>query len=242
MDNIIEFYNVSAGYRRTMILKGLSFTVEKGETLGIIGPNGCGKTTMLNALTGIIKISSGSVLFKGKDISSLTPDRRCRLGIGRTFQVPRPFTGLSIFENVQAAGIFGAGLSSEEAGEEAMKILKDVGLTETADSLPGKLTLLDRKRLEIARALAVRPSLLLLDEVAAGLTTPEVSEIMDLAARLKTSGFTIIWIEHILETMLHSTDRLICMAEGRVAVEGLPYEVIHSEEVEELYLGIRKET
>lgn len=237
METVLKLRQVYAGYKKTDVLQGLSFEVQKGQVFGVIGPNGCGKTTMLNVLSGTLPLSSGSILFEEKEISRLSADARCRLGIGRTFQIPRPFGRLSVLENVRAAGVFGAGLSMKEAWEEAIEVLKLTGLIDMRDTRSGELTLLDRKRLEIARAVAGRPRLLLLDEVAAGLTGEEVIEVMDLVALLKERGFTIIWIEHIIETMVKATDHLLCMAQGKTAIEGLPEEVMHSREVLELYLG-----
>ena len=208
MSNILSFENVSSGYTNIRVLDNLSFDVVEGEVFGVIGPNGCGKTTMLNTLAGLIKCSDGRVIFDGKDISKLPPFVRCALGIGRTFQVPRPFEKMSVMENVLVATVHGAGLSKREGEKKAMEVLERVGMKEQYAVRAGELTLLDRKRLEIARALGSAPKLLLLDEVAAGLTELEVKEVMNLVEELKKEKLTIVWIEHILETMLKSADRL----------------------------------
>lgn len=241
MEAMLEFDMVRAGYGRINVLNDLSFTVEQGQVLGVIGPNGSGKTTMLNALTGIIRPTAGSIRLDGQDIGRLSVDARCRRGIGRTFQIPRPFTRMTVYENVLVAAAFGSGQPERACHEPTLEVLRATGLYEKRDVPSGALMLLDRKRLEIARAIVARPRLLLLDEVAAGLTSAEVEDVIDIVARLKGAGFTIVWIEHIIETMLRATDRLMCMAGGRCAVVGDPVEVMNSQEVAELYLGRAEE-
>ena len=233
----VDFQSVSSGYDRIKILNNLSFEVFEGEVFGVIGPNGCGKTTMLNTMVGLVHRSRGKIIFDGHDISELPPFERCKRGIGRTFQVPRPFDKMTCLENVLVATTHGAGLTRKAGEELSLEILDRVGLIEKAKLPAGRLTLLDRKRLEIARALGTKPKLLLLDEVAAGLTEVEVQQVMELVAALKKEKLTIIWIEHILDTMMYATDRLMCMSEGRNVILGNPAEVIQSDIVQELYLG-----
>ena len=238
MGDILVFDNVTAGYGRTRVLNGLSFAVPAGQVYGVIGPNGSGKTTMLNALAGLILPTGGAITFDGTDITRMPPHRRCRLGIGRTFQIPRPFERMSVYENVLAAAMFGAGKAEPAGREAALEALELTALAEKRELRAGRLTLLDRKRLEIARAIGTGPRLLLLDEVAAGLTSAEREYVVRLVGGLKERGYTIIWIEHIIDMMVNATDHLLCMAEGRCAVHGLPMEVMRSREVETLYLGV----
>ena len=219
MDTILTFKNVNAGYGRVRILNDLSFEVKKGEVYGVIGPNGCGKTTMFNALIGLIIPTHGEIIYDGRNVTKMKANDRCRLGIGRTYQV------------------HGAGHSEKEGRRVALEALKLTELYDKREVRAGELTLLDRKRLEIARALGTEPKLLLLDEVAAGLTEAEVKDVMKMVATLKDAGYSIIWIEHVIETMVKSTDTLMCMAQGSNLVVGEPLEVMNSKLVEEVYLG-----
>lgn len=241
MENILEFKNVTAGYGRVQILHDLTFEVRKGEVFGVIGPNGCGKTTMFNALIGLITPPQGHIVFNGRDVTKMSANDRARLGIGRTYQVPRPFEKMTVYENVLVAAVHGAGLSEKAAQPKCLEALKLTGLYDKREVLSGSLTLLDRKRLEIARALGTQPILLLLDEVAAGLTEAEVGDVMKMVADLKAAGFSIIWIEHVIETMVNSTDHLMCMSDGTQLLIGDPLEVMNSKLVEEVYLGVEED-
>ena len=241
MGNILTFENVDAGYGRVKILHDLSFQVQEGEVYGVIGPNGCGKTTMFNALIGLIIPTKGKITFNGHDITKVKPADRCHMGIGRTYQVPRPFEGMSVYENVLVAAVHGAGHSEAQGKEVALSALKLTELYEKREIPAGELTLLDRKRLEIARALGTEPKLLLLDEVAAGLTEAEVKDVMKMVASLKEAGYSIIWIEHVIETMVKSTDHLMCMSDGHELLIGDPVPVMNSKEVEAVYLGASEE-
>jgi len=237
MDTILTFKNVNAGYGRVQILNDLSFEVKKGEVYGVIGPNGCGKTTMFNALIGLIIPTKGEITFNGKNVTKMNASARCQLGIGRTYQVPRPFEGMSVYENCLVAAVHGAGHSEKEGRRVALDALKLTELYDKREVRAGELTLLDRKRMEIARALGTEPKLLLLDEVAAGLTEAEVQDVMKMVANLKAAGYSIIWIEHVIQTMVESTDTLMCMAQGHNLIVGKPREVMNSKLVEEVYLG-----
>lgn len=241
MGKILEFEHVDAGYGRVQILHDLSFSVEEGEVYGVIGPNGCGKSTMFNALIGLIIPTKGKITFDGHDVTKIKSATRCHMGIGRTFQVPRPFEGMSVFENVLVAAVHGAGKSEHEGREWALEALKLTELYDKREILAGELTLLDRKRMEIARALGTQPKLLLLDEVAAGLTEAEVQDVMKMVADLKAAKYSIIWIEHVIQTMVQSTDHLMCMQEGHELLIGDPVPVMNSKEVEEVYLGVEDE-
>ena len=240
-DTILSFEHVNAGYGRVQILNDLSFEMKRGEVYGVIGPNGCGKTTMFNALIGLIIPTKGKIAYDGHDVTKTNAAARCKLGIGRTYQVPRPFEGMSVFENVLVASVHGAGHSEKDGRRVALEALKLTELYEKREIRAGELTLLDRKRLEIARALGTEPKLLLLDEVAAGLTEAEVQDVMKMVANLKAAGYSIIWIEHVIQTMVESTDTLMCMSGGHNLLVGEPLEVMNSKLVEEVYLGVEED-
>jgi len=238
LETILQFNKIDAGYGRVQILSDLTFEVKTGEVFGVIGPNGCGKTTMFNALLGMIIPTRGEIIFDGHNITKKSPNERCRMGIGRTYQVPRPFEHMSVFENVLLAAVYGGRHSEKSGYPVAEEALRRTGLFEKRNMESGKLTLLDRKRLEVARALGTEPKLLLLDEVAAGLTEAEVQDVMALVESLRQDGQTIIWIEHVIETMVKSTDTLMCMSTGTHLLIGNPLDVMNSKQVEEVYLGV----
>ena len=240
MNNILTVEKVSVAFGRMQVINSLSFEVRIGEILGIIGPNGAGKTTLLNALIGLVKPHTGRITFNGKDITSISPAKRCHMGIGRTYQVPRPFENMTVFENVLVGSVHGARQHESQAREKTCEILNITGLIEKANLFAEKLGLLDRKRLELARALATNPKILLLDEVAAGLTEAEVMDVLKIVRKVKNLGVTIIWIEHIIMTMLEATDRLMCIAAGEKLLCGDPREVLESKVVEAIYLGVEE--
>ena len=238
MEKILTVENVHAAYGKFKVLHTLSFDVDEGQILGIIGPNGAGKTTLMNVISGLLLPSEGRIVFHGRDITKLKPDERCRLGIGRTYQIPKPFERLTVFENVLTGASYGTARREADAVDDAIDVLKQTGLYEKGDIEARNLALLDRKRLEIARALATKPTLLLLDEVAAGLTDAEVHYVMELVEFLKGTGITIIWIEHVMKTMAESTDKLLCLSVGTKLVYGDPADVMNSKDVELVYLGV----
>lgn len=238
---LLQLDNVSKAYGALTVTDGLSLTLGKGEALGIIGPNGAGKTTLFNLIAGNVQPDRGSVHFNGRDITHLPPSARCHLGIGRSYQVPHPFGGMTVFENVLVGATFGAGRSEREGTPLALDALERTGLLAKANRLAGALPLLDRKRLELARALATRPDLLLLDEIAGGLTEHEVAELIESIQDIRLSGTSIIWIEHIVHALLAVVDRLLVINFGKLLLQGNPAEVMASPEVQEIYLGMAVE-
>lgn len=236
---IIEVRNVTKSFG-VKVLDDLSVSVGAGDALGIVGPNGAGKTTLMNVITGDLLPDGGSIVFEGRDITRLRADRRVRAGVARTAQIPRPFEQMTVGENVLAAAVFGSGSPRREhdALPDAVAALERTGLATRANQPAGSLALLDRKRLELARALATGPTLLLLDEIAGGLTDAEVHELVATVTAIRTEGVTIIWIEHIVRALLAVVDRIMAMSFGVKIAEGDPHEVMDSPQVREVYLGM----
>jgi len=241
MTDILVARNLRKTFGKLVVVDNLSFEVREGEILGLMGPNGAGKTTVFNLLTGILKPESGTITFGGGDITWLSPSKRCRLGMGRTYQIPRPFGKMTLFENLLVAAVHGGGLKEREARVEVLEIMDLIGLHPLKDRLAGGLPLLDRKKLELGRALATRPKLILLDEVAGGLTEAETEQVIGIVKEIQRQGITILWIEHILMMMSEGVDRLLVISEGRWLHCGDPKEVMGSEEVLECYLGAEEE-
>jgi branched-chain amino acid transport system ATP-binding protein len=208
-----------------------------GEALGVVGPNGAGKTTLLGLIAGEIRPDSGTVHFDGREVTQLGAAQRCRAGMARTFQIPRPFADMSVFENVLVGASSGSGLLGQAAYARAVESLEVTGLTDVANRPAGALSLLERKRLELARALATRPRLVLLDEIAGGLTERELPALVQTVRGLRDAGCAVIWIEHIVHALLAMVDRLMCLAFGRILALGNPHEVMRSAEVIEVYVG-----
>jgi branched-chain amino acid transport system ATP-binding protein len=229
-------------FGRVTVAENLSLEVDEGETLGIVGPNGAGKTTLFSMISGDLSPDSGRVYLSGEDVTGTGPAARCRGGLGRTYQVPRPFEHMSVFENVLVAAQQGAGLRRKASYERAYQVLEHAGLAEHANARAGALTLLQRKRLEVARAVATNPRLLLLDEVAGGLTDPEVDELVEVVRGLHAGGLAIVWIEHVVHALTKTVDRLACLAGGRIVADGEPEQVLASQAVREVYLGVGPET
>ena len=236
--SILTLNNVSKSFGALKVTDGVTLSVTEGEVLGILGPNGAGKTTLFNLISGDLKIDSGEVLFDGLPIHDTPPFQRCRNGIGRSYQVPQPFGAMSVFENLVTAACFGAQVSEKAAWQIAWEVLEQTGLQRFANQAAGGLTLLNRKRLELARALATQPRLLLLDEIAGGLTEHEAQELVEELKRIKQSGMTMIWIEHVVHALLSLADRLLVINFGKTLCEGVPEVVMQDAEVRRVYMGV----
>jgi branched-chain amino acid transport system ATP-binding protein len=235
---ILALDKVSKRFGAIVIAEAVDLQLAEGEALGIIGPNGAGKTTLFGIISGNIHPDSGRVLYAGGDITHVPPARRCAMGIGRSFQIPQPFGGMSVFENLVVAAAFGGGRRERDAYQACMDILQRCGLADKANRPAASLTLLDRKRLELARALATNPRVLLLDEVAGGLTEHECHALIELIREVRAGGVSIIWIEHVVHALVASIDRLLVLHNGGFIAAGDPATVLRSSEVAEIYLGI----
>ncbi|HEV2870681.1 MAG TPA: ABC transporter ATP-binding protein [Actinomycetota bacterium] len=262
MAALLELDGLSKSYGALKVIDDLSVRLEDGEALGVVGPNGAGKTTMLHLAAGQLRPDAGRVRLDGRDVTGLPARARCQLGMARTYQVPQPFSGMTVYENVLVGATFGGvggpgggvrgtpsgfpGLSSSpraprwtkgDAHAASLEALELAGLTAGANRLAGSLTLLERKRLELARALATGPRVLLLDEVAGGLTEPEVHQLVATIRRVRQAGVSIVWIEHIVHALLSVADRIVAINFGRKLIEGDPRTVMASPEVRDVYLG-----
>jgi branched-chain amino acid transport system ATP-binding protein len=234
---ILQAEHLTKSFGGVVVVDDLSVSLEQGEALGVVGPNGAGKTTMLNLLTGTISSDSGTVTFAGEDISKRPPEERCHAGLGRTFQIPRPFEGMTVFENVLVGGTYGRSQPEKASYELCARALHRTDLLPQANVLAESLGLLERKRLELARALATQPKVLLLDEIAGGLSEHEVQDLINTIKQLQAEGISIIWIEHIVHALLAVVDRLMAIDFGKLIAEGDPTEVINSPEVRDVYMG-----
>jgi len=238
MSAILALHGVSKSYGALRVTDDITLAVAPGETLGILGPNGAGKTTLFNLISGDARTDAGRVEFDGRDVTHEPPHRRCRLGIGRSYQIPQPFGAMTVFENLVAAASFGAKRPERETYARAVEVLRETGLLPKANRLAGNLTLLDRKRLELARALATEPKVLLLDEIAAGLTEHEARDLVDEIQRIKAKGVTMVWIEHVVHALLAVADRLFVINFGQRLAEGAPEQVMSDANVQRVYMGI----
>ena len=238
MDSILELKDVSKSYGALRVTDHLSMRLAAGEALGVIGPNGAGKSTMFNLIAGGVPPDSGRVLFEGRDISHLPPFTRCKAGIGRSYQIPHPFVGMTVFENLLVGAAFGDDRAESETYGRCIEVLDATGLLPKANVKAGSLTLLERKRLELARALATNPKVLLLDEIAAGLTEDECHDLVALIKRVHAGGVSIVWIEHVVHALLAVVDRLIVINFGLKIDDGEPRAVMNSPQVREIYMGI----
>jgi branched-chain amino acid transport system ATP-binding protein len=235
---MLELKSVSKAFGMIVVASDIDLSLARGEALGIIGPNGAGKSTLFNLITGMLRPDRGRILLEGRDIAGLPPEQRCRAGLGRSFQIPLPFEHLSVFENLSVAALFGGGMSQAEAVQVCGETLALTGLEPKANLRAGSLSLLDRKRLELARALATRPRILLLDEIAGGLTDAECHILIETIRSIHARGISIIWIEHVVHALLAVVSRLVVLDFGRIVAQGVPSEVMRSSEVQTIYMGV----
>jgi branched-chain amino acid transport system ATP-binding protein len=234
---LLDLDHVTKRFGRVVIAEDLSLTVGPAEVVGIVGPNGAGKTSLFGLISGDLAPGGGEVRFAGRTITKLNAAARCRLGIGRTYQVPRPFGDMTVFENLLVAAQQGGGLRRRASYTAAVGALERTGMAAHANVPAERLGLLQRKRLELARALATQPSLLLLDEVAGGLTDPEVAQLVDIVRDINAEGTTVIWIEHVVRALTAVVSRLICLAGGKFVGDGEPGAVLAQPAVREVFLG-----
>ncbi|MDQ7782533.1 MAG: ABC transporter ATP-binding protein [Desulfomonilaceae bacterium] len=237
MTERLSAHGLTLRFGRIRAVDDFSFSVKRGEILGIIGPNGAGKSTAFDLLSGSRKPDKGRVLFDGMDITHESPQRRCRLGIGRTHQVPRPFENMTVYENALVAAVNGGERSGRNARNDIHDLLDRFGLLSKKDVFARELSLVERKLLEIARCLATGPTLMLLDEPVAGVGGEDQDRIVRIVADVRDKGVTIVWIEHIITVMTEAVDRLLVMAQGRELIGGPPERVMNTREVLEAYLG-----
>jgi len=239
MVNSLEIRDVSKSFGALRVNHNISFDLRKGEALGVIGPNGAGKSTLFNLIAGVLSVDNGTITLNGEDVTRQSPMLRCRNGIGRSFQIPQPFGELSVFENLLVATQFGSALPAHQTAEQCALILEQLGLLDDANKPSGSLPLLQRKRLELARALATDPQVLLLDEIAGGLTDAECDLLIETIRGIHGRGISIIWIEHVLRALTSVVERILVLNFGEMIAFGQPDEVMASNIVKEIYLGIQ---
>ena len=235
---LLEVAGLRKSFGSIVVADDIDLSIAPGEAVGIIGPNGAGKTTLFNLIAGGLSPNAGTIRFDGLDLANMPPQGRCRAGIGRTHQIPQPFEKLTVFENLLVGAVHGRSQSESQAAQSCGEVLERLGLLKRANALAGSLTLLERKRLEMARALATSPKLLLLDEIAGGLTEGECTELVATISDIRSTGVAILWIEHVVHALLAVVDRLAVLNFGRKIAEGSPREVMALREVHQIYIGI----
>lgn len=238
MTAFLQLDRVSKAFGSVTVADALSFDVQQGEALGVIGPNGAGKTSMFNLITGTLSSNGGKIMFDDKDVTKDGAAKRCKAGMARSFQVPQPFSGMTVFENAMIAATQAGGMRGQEAEQYCIQVLEQTELLDRANTLAGGLTLLGRKRLELTRALCAKPKLLMLDEIAGGLTEAECTSLVQTIKDIHASGVTIIWIEHVVHALLAVVDKLMVIDFGQKIAEGEPRAIMDSPQVQEIYLGI----
>ncbi len=236
---MLKIDNLTKSFGGLVAVNNVNFTLEQGGILGLVGPNGSGKTTLFNCISGLLAPTSGRIVFKDKDITGLKAHRICKAGIGRTFQLVKPFHSLTVEENVILGLAFGRAARTSNLKNKTMEILEFVGMADKASTNAGQLILAERKKLEIARAMATDPSLLLLDEVASGLNETESEGIVNLLKKANQSGLTILIVEHVMPVIMNLSDRVVVLSEGRKIADGTPDEVANDQNVIDVYLGER---
>ena len=232
---LLSLNSLSKRYGALVVTDAVSLDVTKGEIVGILGPNGAGKTTLFNLVAGTVRPDQGHIFFKGQDVTAANAATRCKLGMSRSFQVPHPFNGMTVFENILVGATFGRTGVDPEA--HALTVMDLTGMKAKANMLAGSITLLERKRLELARALATEPELLMLDEIAGGLTERECQSLLSAIRDVHASGVTIVWIEHAVHALLAVAQRLVALNFGKLIADGEPESVMNSREVRSVYLG-----
>ena len=235
---ILSIANLSRHFGALTVLESIDLKVASGEILGILGPNGAGKSTLFNLIAGVMPPSSGNILFRDRDIVHDKPWTRARAGIGRTYQIPKPFRQISTYENALVAATQGRRISVRDARDDVDAVMELTGLAPKAEMLARDLPLLDLKRLELAKALALRPKLLLLDEIAGGLTDGECDVLLDIIHKLNGQGTTIVWIEHVIHVLMRAVERLAVLNEGKIVAIGDPAAIMANPQVQQVYLGV----
>jgi branched-chain amino acid transport system ATP-binding protein len=237
MASLLQVKNVSKHFGGFTALSEVSLDIAQGERFGLIGPNGSGKTTLINCISGTLRNETGSIVFEGREVSRLPAYQRTRLGIARSFQVPRPFASMSVLDNLLVPYEYVEHLKEADAGKQAMDILQRIGLAAKARAQSNQLSQVELRKLELARAMAARPRLLISDEAMAGLSGAEVDEVLKILFDLNASGITVIMIEHIMQAVMRFSQRVVCLDAGKIICEGAPTEIVKNADVQRAYLG-----